>query len=83
MLQRELLYTGMTRARTNLTVWYSGENKDEIGASSLSRGILNQAIKGKTLEAKLDYFRNKLKIEATKAQLQQEADTRAAKLHYT
>ena len=69
MLQRELLYTGVTRARTNLTVWYSGEDTREMGASALSRGILNQAIKGKTLDQKLDYFRNKLKIEAVKAEL--------------
>lgn len=69
MLQRELLYTGMTRARTNLTVWYSGEDKSSPGASALCRGILNQAIKGKSLEQKLDYFRTKLKVEAVKAEL--------------
>lgn len=78
MLQRELLYTGMTRARTNLTVWYSGEDKSTAGASALSRGVLNQAIKGKTLEAKLDYFRNKLKVEATKAELMAQAERKAA-----
>jgi hypothetical protein len=69
MLQRELLYTGTTRARTNLTVWYSGEDDREPGVSNLSRGIMNQAIKGKTLEEKLDYFRNKLKVEVLKEQL--------------
>lgn len=69
MLNRELLYTGITRARTNLQVWYSGEDSREAGASALSRGILNQAIKGKTLDAKLDYFRTKLKVEAVKNEL--------------
>ncbi len=69
MLQRELLYTGITRARTNLTVWYSGEDKAMAGASALSRGILNQAIKGKDLDTKLDYFRNKLQVEAVKEEL--------------
>ena len=69
MLNRELVYTAITRARTNLTVWYSGEDKRETGASALCRGIINQAIKGQTLEAKLDYFRNKLKVEAVKNEL--------------
>lgn len=77
MLQRELLYTGMTRARTNLTVWYSGEDKRETGTSALCRGVLNQAIKGRDLESKLDYFRTKLKVEAVKAQLQEEAESKA------
>lgn len=70
MLTRELLYTGMTRARTNLTVWYSGEDKRTPGASSLCRGVMNQALKGITLDEKLNYFRNKLKVEAIKHELE-------------
>lgn len=74
MLSRELLYTGITRARTNLQVWYSGENSKEAGASALSRGILNQTIKGKLLDEKLDYFRTKLKVEAVKNELAAKKD---------
>jgi len=69
MLTREMLYTGMTRARQNLTVWYSGEDSRTPGASALCRGVLNQALKGRTLDEKLDYFRDKLKVEAVRSEL--------------
>lgn len=52
MLQRELLYTGVTRAREELYVICEPE--------SFSKGITSQKIKGETLEEKAEYFKGKL-----------------------
>jgi len=52
MLQRELVYTGITRAREELYIICEPE--------SLKKGIINQKIKGTTLEEKADYFKGKL-----------------------
>mgnify|MGYP003433692429 FL=1 len=50
MLSRELLYTGITRAREELIV---------IGEGDLfEKGILQQRIKGDTLDQKLQWFRD-------------------------
>ncbi len=51
MLQRELLYTGLTRAREELYVLCEPE--------SFTKGILSQRIKGDTLEEKAEFFKGK------------------------
>jgi hypothetical protein len=52
MVQRELLYTAVTRAREELYVICE--------SNSFVKGILNQRIKGNTLEEKAAYFKGKL-----------------------
>jgi len=52
MLQRELLYTGVTRAREELYVICEPE--------SFTKGITSQRIKGDTLEEKAEFFKGKL-----------------------
>ena len=52
MIQREWLYTAVTRARESLYIICC--------ADTFTKGILNQRIKGNTLEAKIEYFRDKL-----------------------
>lgn len=52
MLQRELLYTGVTRAREELYIICEPE--------SLTKGVISQKIKGDTLEEKAEYFKGKL-----------------------
>jgi len=51
MLQRELLYTAVTRAREELYVICEPE--------SFKKGILSQRIKGNTLAEKAEYFKGK------------------------
>lgn len=63
MLNRELLYTGVTRARRNLTIIYSGQHPTRPNQSVFQKGIIRQAIEGITLEQKLTYFRSKRKAE--------------------
>jgi energy-coupling factor transporter ATP-binding protein EcfA2 len=69
MLNRELLYTAVTRARKDLTVMYSGRNPLKAGDSALQKGILNQKLNGNTLDDKLEYYRNKVTAERVKAEL--------------
>lgn len=52
MIQRELLYTAVTRAREELFVICEDD--------TFTKGILNQRIKGNTLEEKAQYFMGKL-----------------------
>lgn len=52
MLQRELLYTAVTRAREELYVICEPE--------SFTKGILSQRITGETLEEKAEFFKGKL-----------------------
>jgi exodeoxyribonuclease V alpha subunit len=52
MLQRELLYTGVTRAREELYVICEPE--------SFTKGIISQKIKGNTLAEKAEFFKGKL-----------------------
>lgn len=52
MLQRELLYTAVTRAREELYVLCEPE--------SFTKGITSQKIKGNTLEEKAEFFKGKL-----------------------
>lgn len=60
MVNRELLYTAITRARRDLTIMYSGQDKLKIGDSIFQKGIINQKLKGNTIEKKLDYYRSKV-----------------------
>lgn len=52
MLQRELLYTAVTRARKELFVICEPD--------SFEKGIINQRIKGNTLQEKAEFFKGKL-----------------------
>lgn len=52
MIQRELLYTAVTRAKHELYVICEPD--------TFERGVVNQKIKGSTLEEKAMYFRGKL-----------------------
>lgn len=61
MTNRELLYTGATRARKNLTIIYNGEHPRKLNDSILQKGITRQALAGKTIKEKLKYYRVKLK----------------------
>lgn len=52
MMQRELLYTGVTRAKEELYIICE--------PNSFTRGIINQRIKGNTLGEKAEFFKGKL-----------------------
>jgi len=52
MLQRELLYTAVTRAREELYIICEPE--------MFTKGILSQRVKGNTLAEKAEYFKGKL-----------------------
>lgn len=52
MIQRELLYTAVTRAKTELFIICESD--------SFTKGILNQRIKGNTLAEKAEYFKGKI-----------------------
>lgn len=52
MLQRELLYTAITRAREELYIICEPE--------TFVKGILGQRVKGNTLEEKAEYFKGKI-----------------------
>lgn len=53
MLQRELLYTAVTRAREELYIICEPE--------TFTNGILSQRVKGNTLEEKAEFFKGKVK----------------------
>lgn len=52
MLQRELLYTAVTRAKEELYIICEPE--------TFTKGILSQRVKGDTLEAKAEFFKGKI-----------------------
>ena len=59
---REIFYTGLTRARKHLTVMYSGNYTNSAlkhDTSMLHKCLVNQKIKGRTVEEKLKYFKLK------------------------
>jgi len=60
MVNRELLYTAVTRAETNLTIIYSPETRSNIKDGTFGGGIKRQAIKGRTLQDKIAYFSGKM-----------------------
>jgi exodeoxyribonuclease V alpha subunit len=59
MLQRELLYTGVTRAREELYIICEPE--------SFTKGIISQRIKGDTLAEKAEFFKGKLEKKITRS----------------
>jgi hypothetical protein len=66
-LKREALYTLITRAREDLTLYYTGtKTQHKIGGSVFSQGITKQELAGNTLEHKLDYFRKQLQKKSFK-----------------
>jgi exodeoxyribonuclease V alpha subunit len=56
MLSRELLYTGVTRAREELYIICEPE--------SMTNGIMSQRIKGNTLAEKAEFFKGKIAAQA-------------------
>ena len=60
MINRELLYTGVTRAELYLTVIYSAESRRNLKDGTFGGGIKRQAIRGRTLEDKIKYFSGKM-----------------------
>lgn len=66
---RELLYTGITRARHCLTLIYEGESPKKLSNSPFMKGITNQKIKGNDLASKINYFKSKIKANAIKERL--------------
>ncbi len=66
MVNREILYTAETRARDFCRIYFYGETPDKRNGSCFQGGVINQAIPGTGLAAKLDYFRKKLKVQAIK-----------------
>lgn len=61
MLGRELLYTGVTRAREELYVICEPE--------SFTNGILSQRIKGNTLAEKAEFFKGKIEAQRAEGRL--------------
>ena len=60
MANRELLYTAVTRAKKKLSIIFQdGKNKFDSN-SVIRKAILNSSIKGNTLEAKINYFAEKI-----------------------
>lgn len=59
MLSRELLYTGMTRAKENLMVIYSPSTGTGKKDSSLSKAIMRQVVPGRTWRDKIEFFKGK------------------------
>lgn len=56
MLSRELLYTGMTRAKEKLTVLYSPNTKQFANDHTIAKCIQKARIPGKTWQEKVKYF---------------------------
>ncbi len=59
MLSRELLYTGMTRAKDKLTVIYSPPTRTGAQDSSIHKAIKKADIKGTGWKDKVEYFKSK------------------------
>lgn len=69
-LNRETLYTGITRARRNLIVMYNDERSvSSTKQTTFHRGIMSQAVPGNTIEEKLNHFKRKLGVEEKSAEL--------------
>lgn len=64
MATRELLYTGMTRAKDKLTVLYSPATNIGARNSSINKALSRAAIKGIGWEAKVEAFKGKLEAGA-------------------
>lgn len=59
MLSRELIYTGMTRAKKKLTMLYTPQTATGRKDSSVAKAIKKARIPGKTWKAKVEYFKGK------------------------
>lgn len=56
-INREMLYTAITRARSKLTLFYEDGTKIyNMGKGTFQVGVMRQAIKGNTLECKKAHF---------------------------
>jgi ATP-dependent exoDNAse (exonuclease V) alpha subunit len=80
MLCRESIYTACTRARKYMKIYYSGESmgkgKDyKYNNSVFQKGIIRQEIPGNNLNAKIDYFKQKLRTQAIKIETKRARDT--------
>lgn len=62
MLSRELLYTGMTRAKEQLSVLYSPDTNPGARNSSVAQAIKSQRIPGRTWQEKAKHFFDKLEL---------------------
>lgn len=60
MLSKEILYTGMTRAKDSLQVVYSPQSQVGKKDSSIARAIKKSAIPGQTWQEKSKHFKGKL-----------------------
>lgn len=60
MLNRELLYTGMTRAREELVVLYSPQSRLGKKDNSIAKAIGRQYIPGNTWKAKVEHFKGRI-----------------------
>ena len=76
MAYRELLYTAVTRARRGLTIVYEGENPKKRNDSIFQKGVIKQKIKGTSLEAKLQFFKTKIKADEIKKRLQKQKEVK-------
>ncbi len=56
MWKRELIYTAVTRARSKLSIYYSGE-RGQTRCSAFQVGVTRSEYKATSLEGKLNYFR--------------------------
>lgn len=65
MLSRELIYTGMTRARNRLEVIYTPATGVGAGNSSVAKCIKNQQVPGRTWREKAKWFFAKTNKNAT------------------
>lgn len=61
MLSRELLYTGMTRAKDKLSVLYTPQSGIGRKDSSIAKAIKRAVIPGKSWKEKVEYFKGKAK----------------------
>lgn len=59
MLSRELLYTGMTRAREKLSVLYSGPTATGRTDSAIAKSCAKAVIPGTGWQSKVEYFKGK------------------------
>lgn len=60
MWKRELIYTAITRARSKLSIYYSGE-RGQTRCSAFQIGVVRSEYKATSLEGKLNYFRGQRK----------------------
>lgn len=59
MLSREMLYTGMTRAREKLSVLYSGPTASGRTDSAIAKSCAKAVIPGTGWKSKVEYFKGK------------------------